>query len=412
MPPAHIGDNAPMRLRKPLWFAAAAMLVAAAVCYFAYPASYAEQLVRIQARQEFGRVDPRILDEPLEIQAVLLDYAPDRVLALKAWIALLRYPRPARELLLAYGSTPEFRQILAEHGEAVIPVIQYFREHDVWSVSAMDAAARAGNRLKEWAGALASELPGRGHAAPATPEAVTTREPEAAAAKEPAAARSATLGPDERGWYAINFIGQEGHDLLAQFTVTPNGEVKWNQTDRLVKALTSFLTSGVRTLESRHDLGEQITTSDLFWAGLDVAMVAVPFKLLRAGKAVARSGEELSVMSRTRLFAPRWVARGSWFQSLGKYGAVAATIYIVASHPSLLSSLFGEAARMMGLSPWLVQFAGWTLVILLLLYPVSWLLRPVARGTLHGLAWLNHSHRRNAARDSLTRRADRRAAAD
>lgn len=174
--------------------------------------------------------------------------------------------------------------------------------------------------------------------------------------------------------------------------------MKWNQTDRLIKAVSSFLTSGVRTLETRHDLGEPITTGDVFWAGLEVAVVSVPLKLLRAGNAVARSGEELSVVSRTRLFAPRLVAKGKRLQSLGKYGAVAATIIIVVMHPSLLNSLFAEAANLLGLSPWLLQFAGWTLLILLVLYPVSWLLKPTARATLHGLAWLDHSHRRFAGR--------------
>lgn len=134
-----------MSLRKPLWFAAAAMLGAAAIVYFAYPASYAEQLVRIQARQAFARVDPRILAEPIDIQGVLLDYAPNKVLLLKAWIALLKYPEATRELLLQYGSTPEFQEVLIDHGEAVIPVIRYFREHDIWSVAALDAATRAGS---------------------------------------------------------------------------------------------------------------------------------------------------------------------------------------------------------------------------------------------------------------------------
>ena len=374
-----------MSLRKPLWFAAAAMLGAAAIVYFAYPASYAEQLVRIQARQAFARVDPRILAEPIDIQGVLLDYAPNKVLSLKAWIALLKYPEATRELLLLYGSTPEFQEILINHGEAVIPVIRYFREHDIWSVAALDAATRAGNRMKDWFATLSNQPPKDPQAEPAVP------------------APAASPGPDQRGWYAINFIRQEGHDLLAQFVVAPGGEVKWNQTDRVVKAVTSFLTSGVRTLETRHDLGEPITSGDVFWAGLDVALVSVPLKLLRAGKAVARSGEELSVIGRTRLFAPRLVAQGRRFQSLGKYGALVATIAIVATHPSLLNSLFAEAANLLGLSPWLLQFAGWTLLILLLLYPVSWLLKPAARATLRALAWLEHSQRRFAGRHRAER---------
>lgn len=383
-----------MTLRKPLWFVALALLGAAAIVYLAYPASYAEQLVRVQSRQAFARVDPRILAEPLDIQAMLLDYsnAGDRVLALKAWIALLKYPKATRELLPLYGSAPEFQQVLLAHGEAVIPVIKYFREHDVWSVSARDAAARMGNRMKDWIGTLTNPLPSQ---APA--------QAEAPAAPPPAAFSD----PDQRGWYAINFIHQEGHDLLAQFDVTADGEAKWNQTDRVTKAVTSFLTSGVRTLETRHDLGAPITTGDVFWAGLDVALISVPFKLLRAGGALARSGEELSVVSRTRLLAPRLLARGQRFQSLGKYGALAATVYIVATHPSLLNSLFAEAAALLGLVPWLLQFVGWTLLILVLLYPFSWLLKLFARATLRVLAWLEYRHHRShrhAAGQAISRR--------
>jgi hypothetical protein len=69
------------------------------------PVSYVEQLIRVQAEQELGPIDPRILEEPAQVQAILLDYAADKEpvrkeLVLKAWIALSRYPATAREILL------------------------------------------------------------------------------------------------------------------------------------------------------------------------------------------------------------------------------------------------------------------------------------------------------------------------
>jgi len=326
------------------------------------PVSYVEQLIRIQAQSELGHIDGRILDEPLPVQATLLDYAGDEELVLKAWIALAKYRGTARDIVLLYGSEPEFKEILRAYGDPVIPVIQYFRDNDVWTVRAMDATAKAVQSAMEAVRGLWERVTGTGP------------EPQPAAAPRPVA-----LGPDERGWYAVNFIKHEGYNFLAQFAVNKDGKALWNQTDRVVKASTAFFTSGVRDLETKHDLGEEIAAADLFWAGLDVAIVALPAKLLVSGKAVARSGEELKLTTRTRLFAPRLVAGRQAFRRLGAYGALAATVYIVATHPSLLNSVFAELAGAMGVSPWVVQVAGWSAVIALLLYVFSWLLVPLAK---------------------------------
>ena len=368
----------PMRARKPLLFCAAAIVAALAICIVWKPVSYSEQLIRVQAEQELAHIDKAIVNEPLQVQAVLLDYAADNELVLKAWIALAKYPEQAREILSQYGSEPEFKEILKKYGESVIPVIQYFREKNVLSVVAMDATARTLQSAKELAKTIWNRMAGNEQANP-DPAAQTPRR---------------DLGPNERGWYAVNFIKNEGHDFLAQFVVNQDKQVKWNQTDRILKAITSFFASGIRTLETKHDLGEAITGSDLFWAGLDVAVVAVPVKLLGAGKVVARSGEELSFATRTRLFAPRLLAKGQIFRKLGKYGAVAATVYIVVTHPSLINSVLTELAKLMGLNPWLVLFVGWFLIIALLLYPFSWLLKGLARLILLGLAWLEPARKK------------------
>ena len=326
------------------------------------PASYVEQLIRIQAEQELGHIDAGILNEPMQVQATLLDYVGDKELLLKAWIALSKYQETARQVLLLYGSEPEFKEILRTYGDAVIPVIQYFRDNEVWTVKAMQSITEALEKI--WG-------------------IVTGNEPER---KTPVA-----LGPTERGWAAVNFIKHEGYDFLGQFAVDKEKMAKWNQTDRVVKALTSFFTSGVRKLETKHDLGEDITTADVFWAGLDVAVVAVPAKLLVSGKAVARSGQELNLATRTRLFAPRLLSRGQMFRKFGAYGAAAATIYIVATNPSLLNSVFAEVANLIGVSPWIAQVAGWSVVIAFLLYVFSWLLIPVAKFLLFLLRRLERS---------------------
>ena len=339
------------------------------------PASYVEQLIRIQAEQELGHVDAAILNEPLQVQATLLDYAGDKELLLKAWIALSKYQETAREILLLYGSEPEFKEILRTYGDAVIPVIQYFRENDLWTVRAMDATGNAIDSVIEAAKKLWRRVLGNEQENP----------------KPAAPPKSVELGPVERGWYAVNFIKNEGHDFLGQFSVRAGEKARWNQTDRIVKASTSFFVSGIRNLEAKHDLGEDITTADVFWAGLDVAMVAVPAKLLVSGKAVARSGQELNLATRTRLFAPRLLSKGQMFRKFGAYGAAAATIYVIATHPSLLNSVFAEVANLIGVSPWIVQAAGWSVVIAFLLYVFSWLLIPIAKFLLFLLRRLERS---------------------
>lgn len=339
------------------------MLAALAITLSWKPTSYVEQLIRIQAEQKLENIDAAVLDEPLQVQATLLDYAGDRELVLKAWIGLSKYRETARQILLLYGSEPEFREILKTYGDAVFPVIQYFRENEVWTVRAMDATEKAIVSVTEAAREFLRRLIGREQDIPAP---VTPPKP-------------IELGPAERGWYAVNFIRQEGHDFLGQFAVNKDKKSVWNQTDRFVKAFTSFFTSGVRNLETRHDLGEDITASDAFWAGLDVALIAVPAKLLISGKVVARSGKPLTLATRTRLVAPRFLEEGRIFRKFGAYGAAAATIYVIASHPSLLNSVFAELAELIGVSPWIVQAAGWSVVLAFLFYVFSWLLIPVAR---------------------------------
>ena len=342
------------------------MLAALAISLSWKPASYVEQLIRIQAEQELGSIDAAVLDEPLQVQATLLDYAGDRELVLKAWIGLYKYRETARQILLLYGAEPEFREILKTYGDAVFPVIQYFRDNDVWTVSAIDATGKTVASVMEAARNLLNRLAGSEQDIPALV----------------APPKPVVLGPEERGWVAVNFIRNEGHDFLGQFAVNKDRKAVWNQTDRIVKAFTSFFTSGVRNLETRHDLGEDITASDVFWAGLDVAVIAVPAKLLLSGKAVARSGKPLTLATRTRLVAPRLLAEGQMFRKFGAYGAAAATIYVIARHPSLLNSVFAELAELVGVSPWIVQAAGWSVVLAFLFYVFSWLLIPLARFAL------------------------------
>ena len=366
-----------MRIRKLLLGLGVAILIAVAICLWSTPVSYSDRLVLVQAREELGHIDQRILLEPVDVQSVLLDYAPDNELVLKAWIALSKYSEKAREILLLYGAEPEFKEVLRNYGDAVIPPVQYFLENEVLSVKALDYSGRTIESLAASAKAFSDRITGK--------------EPP----KTDAPARPASeLGPKERGWYAVNFIRKEGHGFLGQFVVDKDGKVKWNQTDRIVQGVSAFFTGSIRALETKYDLGEEVAASDFFWAGVDVAAMAAPVKLLRAGRAVESSGKGLSVTTRTRLLAPRLVSNARVFQRLGKYGAVAATAYIVVMHPSLINSLLAEFANVMGWNPWLVQFGAWVLIIAVLLYPFLWVLKALARLVLFGLSCIERPLRK------------------
>ena len=352
-----------MKLRKLFLFLGTAVVASLAICQLWRPAAYEEELIRIQVEREVAYLDQAIMDEPVEIQLMLLEYSRDRELALKAWIALSKYPEKAREILTLYGSEPEFKEILLKYGESIIPPIRYFQENDVWSVRAMNSVAGGIQSATESARSLWQRIAGNEQAG-----------------SNPASRVQATgFGPKERGWYAVNFIKEEGHHFLGQFVVDKDQRVKWVQTERILEGTASFFAGGLRKLETKHDVGEDITAGDVFWAGVDFAVVAGSLKLLRAGRTVAGSGKEMSLVSRTRIFGSRLLPQGKSFQVLGKYGAMAATAYVIATNPSLINSALAEAARLMGLNPWLVQFAGWWLIITIALYPFSWLLKVFAR---------------------------------
>jgi hypothetical protein len=206
------------------------------------------------------------------------------------------------------------------------------------------------------------------------------------------------FGPTQRGWYAINSIHGDGHKFLAQFAVDTSNVAHWNQVDRTVTTVASFLTGGVSNLERKYEVNETIGGSDVFFAAIDVIPFVAAVKLLKAGKVVTATGKELSFMSKTRVFAARLIPKNSLLVSMGKYGVVLATGYVVLTHPSLLNSAFAELAKLMGLNPMLVQFFGWFLLISIALYPFFWLLKIVANVILFGLSWLNMSIKKTSSR--------------
>lgn len=362
-----------------------------------HPRPYDEQLIHIQAERTLAPIDPRVMNEPADLQALLLAYGStgDRVLQLKAWIALDTYPGMAPDILAHYGTAPEFQAILRRYGEAIIPVIHYFRVNDVFTLQAQQTIGNTIQRTTESARKLWDNLSGKDDS------------------QVPAAASSKPVEntPDNRGWYAIRQIAVDGHDLLGQFVIATNGQVSRIQTKRVTQDIGNFLTGGIANLERKSDTGTALTAGDYVNAATDAVFFAAAFKLLRAGRTVATAEKEataagkgaravnqaalrtsaaggtarMSLMQRTRIFGAALLPRTPFLARLGSWGAVIATGYVILRHPSLINSLLAGLAHTLGIAPGIVQFVGWWLILGLLLFLVSGLLNVVWRPVRLGL---------------------------
>ena len=196
------------------------------------------------------------------------------------------------------------------------------------------------------------------------------------------------LTPEERGWYAIAFIREEGHDFLGQFLVDPGGRVEWVQTERVTEAAAGFFTSGIRSLEIRFRQDEEPALSDWLWAGVDLTVSAGALKVLRLGRA-AGTGARGSLAARTIVRGGRTALR------VGRYGVPAAAAYALARHPSLISGLAAQVAKVMGWPVAVVQAVVWFVLLLPVLFVlrivVRWLIRPtllLLGVATRGVLWL------------------------
>ena len=304
-----------------------AFLLALVITGLYRPKPLEAQLLHLQVEQALPAYADDLSTEPAELQALFLMYADDPVLTAKARLALLRYPESARAILGAYGDLDVFQEVLRRYGEDIILPIRYFRENEILTLQLMrsmnDTARAAWEALRGlWPGESASE---------ATPRAELTK--------------------DERGRYAIHFIEREGYDLIGQFVSTPNGEVAWVQTERVLEAINQFFASGIKGLETKWRREEPIGVGDVGWAAVDVAIGVSAFKLLRAGRAGVAGGRALTFSERSAaLGAGLW--RGTVVGArIVKYGAPAVLAYMAVRHPSVINSLLGVAAEARRRSP-------------------------------------------------------------
>ena len=351
-------------MRKLLLILGISVIVALLSTVTSRPMLIEERLIQIQAENTL-REFPRIEKEPLEVQAALLDMADDELLLLKARAAYLRYPAMTREVFPLYGPEPEFREVLRLYGENILPPIHYFLSKPVGSIELMnDLASKYQAALEFFTGG---------------------EETDNSTGGQQNTSRKEKLTPQERGWYAVRFIQEEGHDFLGQFVLNEQGDVIWVRTERVLENINQFFASGIRNLEIQHRTGDDVTASDIGWASVDVLVFASALKVLRVGRAVAVSSRGAARGTRSAALAARLTTSGRMLMTTARYAKWPAVIgvgYLVVTHPGIINDVLAEVAEVMGYPVKLVQFLGWMLILLPVLYIGSWVFRLIVRPAL------------------------------
>ena len=321
-----------------------AALLATFFSLAAEPVPVEQKLIRINANDVLGEF-PGIEHESVDLQAVLADMARDPLLILKARAALLKYPVMARQLLEIYGGEPDFQKILRHHGDSVLPPIHYFMSNPVGSIEWMSRIGGQYQLFKKWF---------TNHENGAT--IVDSVQP---------------LTPTERGWYAVQYIRTEGHDFLGQFLVNPEGKVEWLASERVLEGLNQLFAGGLRQLEKRQRMNEPIDAGDIGWAALDVAVFAGAVKVLRIGRFAAATTQNASRGTRSAALAVRFSRGGRLVLGSARYAKwplMVSASYLIITHPSLINDLLVELADVIGAPALLIQWVGWSLLLMPALY--------------------------------------------
>lgn len=346
------------------WVFVLIALAAAILTSAASHEPFEPRLVRLEAHKALPALP--LEQESPEINALMLHYASDQALWMSAWLAVMQHGDLAREVLLAYGLSPQWQDVLVRYGaDAVLPV-SYFHHHDSATLRAQHWLGERYQQLSRWWSD--EEMP-----APAQ------------------------WSAQQRGLMGIAFLDAEGHALLNQFVIDREGQVNWLQGERVVTGVGDFFTSGIRQLESQWRSGDGVRASDLGWAGVDLLVMASTVKVLRAGRA-ARAGRVGALEAQgARVGVAASTGRFAALPRMARVAAVAGTAYVVVRHPSLVSALGANLANWLGWPTWLGQWLLWCLVLLpvlimarwlyrWLISPLLWLLLPVARLCVRTLA--------------------------
>ena len=346
---------------KGLFFLTAIALVSAAlISWFWKPQPLEDQLIQVQVKQLLPHYAADLRYETVAVQSQFVDFSHDQVLAAKAHLALNRYPEMTRAVLGMYGSDPDFQEVLRKYGEHVVPPIYYFLSNDVFiTTHFMKQVGAYGhsfvNQLK-W------------------PWAEKQNEDDAPVSGQEA---SAEVSPEVRGWYAIVFIKNDGHNFLGQFAISDDGQVQWIQSERFLEFTSALFFGGIRNLETRYRLEEPIGLKEVGLAAIDVAVGVSVIKLMRLGRTATVSSKPVSLTQRSQTLAPTLLRTSAFGARLVKYGVPVAGVYLAIRHPSLLNSFFLKVAERAGLPVTLVQGIGWFVVLLPVLLVLRFIMHPL-----------------------------------
>lgn len=315
-------------------------------------ASFDDRLIDIAAKDSLSPDVYRLSRKAPAMQALLLDVAADRDITAKVSLGLEKYGEPGRDVLEAYGKDLMFRDQLRRYGEGIIPVIAYFRAHDIGTLRARYKAARVVATVKK---ALETRLGGK--------KLGTETE-------TPPAPYDAAL----RGLHAIERIHRDGHNFLGQFNVDGQGVAHWSQTERALESLEALLFGNVRALEQRHDLCKTSNLADYVGAGADVLVVASAAKaliFLKSARAASATARGVGVVDRVKLSGGKALADEVLGRSFVRWGAKVRATYVMVAHPSLANAVAIDWGRWLGLPAlasvslfwWVVAFFVLVLVV-------------------------------------------------
>lgn len=196
---------------------AIAILVAGGLTAVASHEPFESKLVRLEAQRALPSMEASLQQESPELNALFLSYAADQALWMSASLAILRHGDRARDVLVEYGLSPQFQQVLLRFGaDAVLP-ISYFRSHDVATLRAQHWVGERYQQVSRWW----------------SDEEVSV---------------NAELTPFRRGQMGIALLEENGHALLNQFVISEQGEVEWLQGERVVAGVGDFFTSGAAAM--------------------------------------------------------------------------------------------------------------------------------------------------------------------
>ncbi len=333
---------------------AIALALGTAIAAGSADSPYEDRLVDIALRQAHGPRWNGSAPNPSPIKALLLDY--DHELAFKAQLSIEKYGDDARDVLMRFGDDPSFQDVVRQYGENIVPVVAYFVKNDIASLRLIYLA----QQKSEAAIVAAKEAWTRFWHKNEGVESPADKAPDAA---------PETFGPDVRGQRAIAMIAQDGHQFLGQFVFDPEGKAAWVQTERTAEAVKSLFLSGAINLEKKYRSGKSLNAADALSAGMDVFIFIGAFKALKVLRATQQV-RAVGLMKRTQLLGAPLLGRTALGRYAMKYGVAAGGVYLIARHPSLLSSVFVTLGQRLGLSPFLAKTLGWGLLLAPLLLPL------------------------------------------